>query len=134
MKIVIDTNTLISGIFWGERPYEVLDLWINGKISLLISEKILSEYIKVIKEISSKKKSFLYEDWEVFILEHSILIQAPSIVNVCRDPGDNIFLDCAISGEADYIISGDKDLLELQQIKGIKIVNSSIFLKMMKID
>jgi putative PIN family toxin of toxin-antitoxin system len=127
MKIVLDTNVFISGIFWDGSPRKILSLWAKNKIDLLITKKILNEYLRVLHKID--KDGNIAKKWGAFIIEHSIIINDKELIQLCRDPDDNKFLNCAITGKADYIVSGDKDLLSLKKIGSIRIVNTSKFLK-----
>jgi putative PIN family toxin of toxin-antitoxin system len=61
VKVVIDTNVLISGIFWQGLPFEVLKLWVNGSIEVVVTEKILEEYYRNITKIDNKKR--VSEHW-----------------------------------------------------------------------
>ena len=127
MKIVLDTNIFISGIFWGGYPHNILSLWAKNKIDILITKKILNEYLRVLHKID--KAGNTAKKWGAFVIEHSTIIDDKEIVSLCRDPDDNKFLNCAIAGKANYIVSGDKDLLSLKKIGSIRIVNTSKFLK-----
>lgn len=133
MRVVIDTNVLISGIFWGGIPFEILDLWVRDKIVLLTSEAILSEYARVLQEYGLKRnRTDLTEAWLHFIVQYSHLIHTHRKVHVCRDADDDMYLDCAVEGSAEYIVSGDKDLLTLQNFMGVKIVSPMNFTKIFR--
>ena len=68
MKVVLDTNILASGIFWGGLPLKVLELWDQKKFEVLASEKILDEYLKSIQRIAqSIDRSDLYDQWSLVI-------------------------------------------------------------------
>lgn len=125
MKVVIDTNVLISGIFWQGIPRQILNLWLEGKIEIVITQEIFQEYLKIIQEIDSNKK--ILQNWTLLISEKSTIISDTVIVKLCRDPKDDQFINCALLGKVDYLISGDKDLLELKT-NLIEIVNPKAFL------
>jgi predicted nucleic acid-binding protein len=76
MKVVIDTNTFVSGIFWGGYPYKVLLLWRAQRFKLVANESILREYNRVINEIAQEKDSLLGNAWLQYILE------TPSLLNI----------------------------------------------------
>lgn len=130
MKIVLDTNVLISGIFWKGTPYKILEFWALKKFDILATELILNEYYRVIEKIDDG--GGISESWTVFIAQNSIVVKDSNIVKLCRDPKDDIFLNCAISGKAKYLISGDDDLLSLKKIKATEIITPARFLKMIK--
>lgn len=127
MKIVLDTNVFISGIFWSGSPHQVLMLWAKNKIDLLVTKKILNEYLRILHKIDQKGN--LAQKWGVFVLEHSIILEDIELVQVCRDPDDNKFLNCTIIGGANYLVSGDDDLLSLRTIGSTEIITSAQFLK-----
>lgn len=127
MKIVLDTNVFISGVFWKGSPYEVLALWAQNKIQVVVSGKIVDEYLRVIHSID--KTGSVAKKWGVFVIENSIVVEHRDILKICRDPDDDKFLNCAIIGSADYIVTGDNDLLVLGMVGETKIVNSAKFLR-----
>jgi len=126
--VVVDTNVLISGIFWGGSPNKLLEKWANDDFSIISSSPILDEYIRVIKQIGQKRPN-LVKNWIDFISINSTVVDVKISIDICRDHDDNKFLECALSADVDYIVSGDKDLLILKQIEKIPIVTATQFLK-----
>lgn len=131
LRIVLDTNTLISAVGWKGSPRKILDLCINGKLRIIISKEILDEFIDV---IFRPKFNFLKDENKLTIIRAIISISdfvEPDIeLDIIKeDRNDNKFLECALIGKADLIISGDKHLLNLKEFEGIIIVNSTKFLK-----
>ncbi|HIE36140.1 MAG TPA: putative toxin-antitoxin system toxin component, PIN family [Candidatus Omnitrophica bacterium] len=132
IKIALDTDVFISAFLFKGETNNLVSLWKTGKIKILISKEVLKEYIKVLSypkfKLSKKEITYLIE--EEFL----------SFVEICKpklkfdfikdDPEDNKFLDLAYEGKVDYIISGDKHLLELKRFKKIKIVSVREFLKL----
>ena len=131
MKIVLDTNVLVSGIFWDGVPHEILDLWAHDAIRLVATDEMLKEYVRVIQGFATDEKSELTNHWTTFLIENIELIISNSELKLCRDPSDDKFINCAISSRAKYIVSGDKDLLDLKTVNNIEIVNSRAFIKIM---
>lgn len=130
MRIVVDANVLVSGAFWSGLPSRVLSLWAHDRVDVLVSESILAEYERVLEEIGRKAKSpELALQWVQFVGQHGTLIDVRSPVCYCRDPNDDKYLACAADGDADYIVSGDRDLLDLKQFIGIPIVTPRRFLE-----
>lgn len=127
MKVVLDTNVFISGVFWNGSPQKILDLWMKNKVEVFVTKSILNEYLRVLREID--RSDHAAEKWGVFITEHTTIVPDKRLVHMCRDPDDDKFLDCALIADADCIVSGDKDLLSLKSVGGIKIVTPSLFLK-----
>ena len=127
MKIVLDTNVLISGIFWKGPPCGVVSLWAENKIQLLITKTIFKEYLKILQKID--KTGLFVNKWIIMITKNSIMVPDKELTTICRDPEDNKFLNCALVCNADYLISGDGDLLILKKIGSTKIVTSVQFLR-----
>ncbi len=127
MKIVLDTNVFISGVFWSGPPHRVLMLWAGNKINILVTKKILNEYLRILYKIDHSGD--IARKWGAFVLENSLILEDKNLVQICRDPEDNKFLNCAIMGGANYLVSGDDDLLSLKLIGSTEIINPSKFLK-----
>src|SRR3989344_4630993 len=124
MKIVLDTNVFISGIFWeGNFCSQLIDKWKNKEIELISSLEIVEELVETLKKFKIQMPEDMIEEWKNLILKNSTLM-APStkIDAIKEDPEDNKFLEVAIDGKADLIVSQDKHLLNLKEYQGIKIV------------
>ena len=132
MNIVIDTSTLISAIGWKEgKPRKILNLGLSNNFTILIS----GETMKELKGVLSRNKfdfieKELKEEFLILLKEISKMVKIKTSIKLCKDPKDNMFIELAIDGKADYIISSDADLLGLDNAKGIKIVTPSEFLEM----
>ncbi len=128
MKIVIDTNVLVSAILKDKEPETVL-LFIAGHpdIEWIISPQILEEY----KEVLGRKKfglpGNLKNAWVNLIDRLTTVIDAGVDVNFPRDQKDAKFFSCAIAGGADYFITGDKDFKEAKKIFKTVIISVSQF-------
>ncbi|MBN1983864.1 MAG: putative toxin-antitoxin system toxin component, PIN family [Chitinivibrionales bacterium] len=129
MRIVLDTNVLVSGIFWKGIPYRILESWIKDEFQLLITEEILQEYQKILTRISKGKNIELINNWAMLIVENSIVIHVKHKFKLSIDPDDNKFIDCAVAGNARYIVSGDYHLLDIKTVMNIEIIKPQIFLK-----
>lgn len=128
-KIILDTNLWIS--FLISKNLNKLDPLINsGKIILLFSKESFEEFVDVVERpkfkrfISSKDIEQLLNLFDQF----GELVNIKSNVNICRDEKDNFLLNLSIDGKADYLITGDKDLLVLKKIEKTKILTISEFL------
>lgn len=131
MKAVIDTNVFVSGIFWKGPPHQILKAWQKGKFTLVISPSILGEYQRVLAELSSKYgTSIQYDRILDLVSVHADVVPAISFPQpICRDPDDDKFIATAFSAKAEFIVTGDKALLELNGFQEIKVVTASVFLK-----
>lgn len=137
MRIVIDTNLIVSALIWGGTPLSLLKETRLNEIEMLASIDTLNELKRILarpKFIESLAKS--NRKPEDIISKYQELIQFvhPAIIpdNIVRDPKDVKFLACAVGGKADYIITGDNDLLILKEYQGIRIVTASEFLTIIK--
>jgi putative PIN family toxin of toxin-antitoxin system len=128
IKIVLDTNVFISGIIFGGYSKEILEAAVEGKVQLAVSDDILNEISEVLQR---KKFNFMPSITRQIISEiekiSEVITPKQSFKAVKRDPADNIIIDCAFEAKADFIITGDKDLLELKEFKNIEIVNPKKF-------
>lgn len=131
-RVVLDTNVLISALLFRGGLSKIVGLWQKGKIIPVISKETFSELLTVLEY---PKFSLTQEEIDP-IIKYEILpyFEIVEVVKdakgISRDPEDDKFISCAISGSADYIVSGDKDLFDLKQYKSIKIIKASDFLKM----
>jgi len=132
IKVVIDTNVFVSS-FFGGNPRQVIDLWKEGHITLCLSNTIVDEYTDVLRRMGLPDAKELDELLSLFASGfHSVFTtQTPELNIVEKDPDDNKFIECAVALNAEYIISGDKALIEIQRYLKIKIVNPKDFLNLM---
>lgn len=129
MKVIIDTNVLISGIFFNGPPYEILQKWQQGKFDLLVSVPILNEYKRVGQLLSKKYPGVNINPVLEFIEKKSNLINITlKIPNICSDPDDDKFFECAVNGNCTLIVSGDRHLLEASGFRNIYVLKPRDFL------
>ncbi|HTE57914.1 MAG TPA: putative toxin-antitoxin system toxin component, PIN family [Verrucomicrobiae bacterium] len=129
-RVVVDTNVLISALVFGGKPRLVIDLLSEGAFDAVVSVEILTE---LKRKILSKFPAFAKElkQLEKLLERDARTVKLGSIqVTICRDPDDNIFLETAVLGNCQYIVSGDKDLLVLESYKGIKVLKPAEFLEL----
>ncbi|VEN74763.1 putative toxin-antitoxin system toxin component, PIN family [Candidatus Desulfarcum epimagneticum] len=128
MKIILDTNVLISGIFFSGPPSRILKEWRNKRFEIALCEKILSEYQRVADELSHKYPQIDTAPIIEWVADHGQLIDTEGVdISVCEDPDDDKFIECAIAGKCDIIVSGDKHLLKLAGYKGVGILKPREF-------
>lgn len=135
LRLVIDTNILISGLMSvNSLPQQVFD-YATSQAILLISDEVQSEIENVISRPKLQKYITL-ERRTKFLSELSQQVERVTInqqIRACRDPKDDKFLDLAVCGEANYIITGDTDLLDLHPFQNISIIKAANFLTAVKI-
>ncbi|HEY1835221.1 MAG TPA: putative toxin-antitoxin system toxin component, PIN family [Candidatus Saccharimonadales bacterium] len=128
--VVIDTNVWISGLVFGGNPEQIIRRFVDGRLIVVTAEELLSELRRKITQrfpIFVPSLALL----EASIREEAILVQLGTLqVSVSRDVDDDKFIEAAAIGNAEYIIRGDKDLLDLKHYKKIKIVKPAEFLKL----
>ncbi|OGT43418.1 MAG: putative toxin-antitoxin system toxin component, PIN family [Gammaproteobacteria bacterium RIFCSPHIGHO2_12_FULL_37_34] len=130
MRIILDTNVFISGIFWSGPPYEILKAWQTRKIKLILSQEILIEYNKVSKALSEQYPAIRLLDFiELLAIHTEIHLPIKLTSKISRDPHDDKFIACALSANVNIIVSGDKDLLCISGYHGIEVIKPSLFVK-----
>lgn len=129
MKIVIDTNVIISALFFGGMPRKLIEHFFNGDFSAFVSPQIVQEYTETYEEIHKKYSDRGNPVILQKIIEKSNIIIPQKEVTICRDPDDNKFISCALEGKCLYIVSGDNDLLSLGKVEDVEIVTIAEFLK-----
>jgi len=132
-RVVLDTNTLISGLLWDGNESIVIEKAEIKAIKLFISHQMLEELAGVLKRKKFTKKlegkEYTIEKAIAKIALISTLIEPNININeIKEDLADNRILECAISCKADFIVSGDKHLLNLKEYEGIKIIKATEFI------
>ena len=128
-KVVIDTNVLVSGIFWKGTPYLVIKSWADGRFKLVISPEILKEYQRVLVEVSKKHPGVDIGPVLEIIELNGEMVKTKPMKGVCSDPDDDKFIAAAIASVSDFIVSGDKALLDVGLYQHVRILNPTHFLK-----
>lgn len=134
VRVVADTNVIVSALFWKGNESKIIDLAEEGKIKLLSSVALLDELKKVLMYERFGLGEKTVDDNVEYILTISEIISPKRRLRVIReDPDDNKFLECALEGKARYIISGDRHLLRLKEFRGIKVVRAKGLLDILKV-
>ncbi len=129
MKIVMDTNVLISGIFFSGPPYHILKAWKEGEIKIAISEDILTEYQRIAEELSKQFPGVDIEQILELLTIHAEIVDTHGFeTTACQDPDDNMFLSCALASKSKIIVSGDKHLLKIAGYEGIDVFKPRAFI------
>ena len=124
MRVVLDTNVFISGIFWsGNYCSQLIDKWKNKEIELVSSIDIIEELVETLRNFKIPMPESMIEEWKNVLLNNSIIIESSTKIDAVKeDPEDNKFIETAVDGKAEFIISQDKHLLNLKEYRGIRIV------------
>ncbi len=128
IKVVPDTNIILSSVFWKGNPHEVIRKGILGEYQLVISAKILDEVVDKLRNKFHFPEERIQELIDIIMVYYHI-IDVTSKFDVVRDKSDNKIIECAFDGKVDYIVTGDPDLLTLKEFSGIKIIKAKDFLE-----
>jgi len=124
VKIVLDTNVLVSGIVFSGPPNKILHSWESGKVQLVVTPEILDEYRTVVIELHGKFSGVEGGPILDLIVVNSVLCAPARLPRpVCVDPADDKFIACAVSSGANIIVSGDKHLKAASGYRGITVVS-----------
>lgn len=135
LRVVLDTNILLSAlIFSGGRVGIFRQLWQDSRFQPLVSKPTVTELIRVLAypnfKLTPAEREDLLADYLLCCEVVTMPLELPEIP-ICRDPFDQSFLHLAIIGQADYLVTGDRDLLVITDVFDCPIVTSSQFLDML---
>lgn len=128
--VVLDTNILVSAVVYGGLPREILALIISEKVGAVISPVLVAELWDVLSREKFRVSRSDLELLDETVKENFLLVQPRQTISILVDDGDNRVLEAAVEGKCDFIVTGDKDLLELGRYKGIKIVTADAVRKL----
>ncbi len=128
IRVVPDTNIIISSVFWKGNPYEVMRRGISSEFQLVISPQILDESVNKLRNKFGFPEESIQEMVNI-LATFSHVVEPSAKFDIVRDKNDNKIIECAVEGKANFIVTGDPDLLELKEFKGIKILTAAKFLK-----
>ena len=139
-KAVLDTTVLVSAFLrpvQGGAAYEVLRLVDAGAYDLYLSNDILEEIAGVLLRQGRMRLRYLYADDQVIAYCQNLgrlahIVDDVPLVQVVRDPNDDMIIGCALAARADYLVSRDKDLLSLGCYEGIAILTPEAFLQLLR--
>ncbi len=127
-KVVIDTNVFISGIVYGGNPRKIIETWLTKKMIFCLSPELKAEILGKLQRkflISTDNLTHIKENFDKNTKKFVPQVHTLS----SRDPNDNFLLDLAEESKANYIITGDKDLLTIKNHKGTKILTPVEYLR-----
>lgn len=128
MNVILDTNVLMSGMFFGGVPARLLAAWRQGAFQLIVSPSILDEYRRVATALHHTFPQLTIERTLDLIARHATLVQAPPLPHpVCTDPADDQFLAAALASRTRLIVSGDRQLLAASGYQRIRVLTPRRF-------
>jgi len=130
MRVILDTNVFLSGIHWAGASSEVLRAWFLKKFTSVSSTEINRELFSQFRDFKIRMETEEIHFWESLILEKSELVVPNKKIDIVKDdPDDNKFIEAALEGKAEYIVTQDNHLLKIKEFKGIKIISPEEFIK-----
>lgn len=133
MRVVVDTNVFVAALLRGATPRRVYDAFLAGQITLVFSHDTVAEVLDVLTRPVLRMLTS-EDDVSAFlalIQRDALLVKPTTHVHACRDPKDNMLLDCALAAQVDCIVTGDHDLLTLHPFRGIRILRPREFLQLL---
>ena len=133
LRVVLDTNILVSALLFKGRLAGIVELWKAGRIVPVVSKETFQEFMAVLRY----PKFELTDDEIQFIVNEEVLpyfevVDVPQMITgACRDRDDDMFLSCAVAAGADFIVSGDQDLCSMRKFKTIKIIDAAALIKLL---
>ena len=124
MRVVLDTNILVSAFFWEGNERNILIKCRNGKLKSITSLEILKELESVLKTKFKVPDKIIQEYSKEILLFSEIVFPLGEIDIIKEDPTDNIILETALIGKANILVTGNNHLLKLKKYKRVKILKS----------
>jgi uncharacterized protein len=129
VRVILDTNVVVSGIFFSAPPYQILDAWRREQLIIVLSQNIFKEYQRVATTLNRKySKVNIHPILELIADRAEFILPIKFDSQVCEDPDDDMFLECAASGNINTIISRDKHLLKVSGFQNIEILKPADFI------
>jgi uncharacterized protein len=129
LKVVLDSNVVLSGFFFGGVPSRILEAWNAGLIEVVLSASILAEYRQAAAVLESKYGGSDFDAFATLLVLNSNFVDAPDHLNeeVCADPDNDKFLACALASGIRLIVSGDEHLLAVNGWQGAEVIKPRAF-------
>lgn len=128
LKIVMDTNVFVSGVFFSGPPYQILNAWQAGEFELVVSQEILDEYRRIGEILGEERPQIDLNPILNFVIEHAKVYKPSKLKEpVSEDPDDDKFFACALASGSKVIVSGDKHLLKVSGYEGIEVLKPRDF-------
>jgi putative PIN family toxin of toxin-antitoxin system len=128
-RVVADTNILVSAPQFGGKPKQLLDLAVEGQIELAISEAIIAETLRVLRDKFERTADWLTEAERQLRVIARLVEPTEDIKAIDADPSDDRILECAVAAGAEVIVSGDTHLLDLEIFREMPIQRVAEFLR-----
>jgi uncharacterized protein len=128
VRVILDSNVVMSGVFFGGVPGQILTAWRSGRVKLVLSPAILAEYRRVGMILAAQYSEVDFEPFATLLATNSEIVDAPELgIQVSKDPDDDKFLACALATNVHMIVSGDSHLIEISGWKDIEVLRPRTF-------
>ena len=128
MRAILDTNVVVSGIFFGGVPGEVLEAWWEARFELCFSPLIADEYLRTCARLAAHRQNLAHQEVLAALLAHgSLVADEMTSESITADPDDDTFMRCALAAVA-VVVSGDQDLLEASGWNAVEVLTPRDFL------
>ena len=131
LTAVFDTNILFSATGWRGNPFQCVERARAGEFRVFTCPELMEELAEKLENRLNFSADQVAETLADYLGFLRVVHVPKALTAVCRDPDDNMVLECAVEGNAQYIVSGDKDLLELKEFRGIRLVRAAEFLNLL---
>ena len=131
MKVVLDTNVLVSGVFFSGPPRQILEAWRDRRVELVASLEILEECRRVGERLSAEFEGVSLEPLFTLLATTALIVQPrPLLEAVVSDSTDDKFFACALGSDCKVIISGDKRVLASSGYEGVEVLRPRSFIEL----
>jgi putative PIN family toxin of toxin-antitoxin system len=132
--VVFDTNVVVAAAFWNGAPRRCLEAWARGEFSAVVSPELLAEYAEIVERLRPDYPDREPVPWAAALAEAAELVfPTVRLAGLSPDPDDDMVLECAVTAEAGWLVTGDKKhLLPLGEVRGVDIVTPTRFLELLK--
>ena len=132
MKVIVDTNILVSAVLRGRTPKEVIQFIIDTPdCDWLVSKEILEEYKQVLSRPKFKLTPEIINQWWFVLDTVTRVVEVTNVVDFPRDRKDAKFLACALATDADFLLTGDRDFEEAKNLGKTRIISVSLFKRLL---
>ena len=130
MRVVVDTNVLVSGVFFSGIPRRILEAWRDRRIVIVASLEILEEYRRVGERVGAQFEGVSLEPFFTLLATNALIVQPRQLPEaIVSGPADDKFFACALAADCRVIVSGDKRVLAASGYEGVEVLRPRSFVE-----